>query len=62
MTMITCLILWIPDGTTYVPDGPPVTRSGALEHATSKAVTSKPMATMRAGRALRCPAPVTTLP
>src|SRR5215472_1543004 len=28
MTMITCLILWIPGGTTYVPDGPPATRGG----------------------------------
>src|SRR5215469_2578899 len=28
MTMITCLILWIPGGTTYVPVGPPATRGG----------------------------------
>src|SRR5215469_15220412 len=28
MTMITCLILWMPGGTTYVPDGPPATRGG----------------------------------
>src|SRR3984885_12709205 len=25
MMMITCLILWIPGGTTYRPVGPPVT-------------------------------------
>ena len=25
MIMITCLILWIPSGTTYSPFGPPVT-------------------------------------
>ena len=29
MTMITCLILWIPAGTTYEPDGPPLTSSTA---------------------------------
>src|SRR5215469_562884 len=26
--MITCLILWIPGGTTYVPNWPPATRGG----------------------------------
>ena len=25
--MITCLILWIPVGTTYEPNGPPLARS-----------------------------------
>src|SRR5215472_18138513 len=30
MMMITCLILWIPGGTTYVPVAPPTTRAGPV--------------------------------
>ncbi len=30
MTMITCLILWMPLGTTYVPLGPPATGAGVV--------------------------------
>src|SRR6185312_7688015 len=31
MTTTTCLILWIPTGTTYVPPAPPDARSPAVE-------------------------------
>src|SRR5260370_26041984 len=63
MTMITCLILWMPGGATYVP---PVTRSdepafGLGEpavgpddaHAASSALVSTPAAATRASCPLR---------
>src|SRR3981081_567220 len=74
MTMITCLILWIPWGTTYVPDGPPATRAGREgvgravgavlvdEHPASRAVTTTPTTMTQTERMPGRLAPITTLP
>src|SRR4030081_794586 len=69
MTMITCLILWIPCGTTYVPDGPPATRAGRAvggvvvdEPPASRAVTTTPTTMTQTERMPGRLAPITTLP
>src|SRR5215472_12204122 len=66
MTMITCLILWIPGGTTYVPDGPPATRggpAGGSPAGTSAAYATaiKPAARTLATRARMRLAPIVSL-
>src|SRR5260370_13164819 len=70
MTMITCLILWIPRGTTYVPDGPPATSpdgvalglAGTLTpgavHAVSTAAMSRPASALRDDGRLRRLVPI----
>src|SRR5262245_17340587 len=51
MTMITCLILWIPCGTTYMPNWPPTTCSGSTGSPGALHAASEP-ATSRAATAL----------
>src|SRR5215467_267739 len=42
MITITCLILWIPGGTRYVPAGPPTTRTGSSGWATAEHAATNP--------------------
>src|SRR5258708_169501 len=73
MTMITCLILWIPGGTTYVPDGPPATRAGLAagrlaaaglddEHPASRAAVATATIMTQPARMPRRLAAITALP